>query len=286
MLGTVLLTALTLIWGTSFPLIKTVVSVVGASPYVYLRFALATAALAPYAAYRLARGGSEFVHALLPGTALGAAYFAGIWLQGLGMEYTTATNAGFITSLHVPMVYAADALVFGSRHGPTFLASATLSILGLWLISGGMSGVNPGDLIVLAGAAAWAVHVLAVARFASSHRALDLVFAQYAVTSLLSGAMMGFKANLGAAGRVTLELLYLALACSVLAGILQVVGQRYTTPSEAALIYTLEPVFAAAFSHLLLGESLAGARLFGAALILAAVATASWDMARGESSTH
>ncbi len=277
-LGLALLAALTLVWGTSFPAIKVVVPLLGADSYVYLRFAMATLALTPYAAYRLAKSSNSLKRALVPGVVLGVAYFAGIWLQGFGMEFTTATNAGFITSLYIPIVYAIDVLAFKSRYGASFIVSAVLSVLGLYLISGGVSGVNLGDLLVLGGAFAWALHVVAVDRFASSHHALDLVFIQYLVTTLLGGALVGFSLDVSALGQVLPIILYLALACSVLAGALQVVGQRYTTPSEAALVYTLEPVFAALFSYALLGETLSGARLLGAALILISVTIASWSI--------
>lgn len=279
-LGLALLVALTLVWGTSFPAIKIAVPLLGANSYVYLRFAIATLALTPYAAYRLARSTENFRASLIPGAALGLIYFTGIWLQGFGMEFTTATNAGFITSLYIPIVYAIDVLVFKARYGANFIVSAALSALGLYLLSGGIEGINPGDLLVLGGAFAWALHVVAVDRFAGKHHALDLVYIQYLVTSFLGGALVNFNLDLNALVQVFPIMLYLALSCSVLAGVLQVVGQRYTTPSEAALIYTLEPVFAALFSYALLGETLSGVKLLGALLILASVTLASWSITR------
>lgn len=147
-------------------------------------------------------------------------------------------------------------------------------------MSGGSYESRIGDLMVLTGALFWALQVLAVDRFSKKYFSLDLVFFQYAVTAttgfVLSPASLGSESLI----EVLLTLLYLAAVCSILVGILQVLGQKYTSASQAVLIYALEPISAALFSFLMLGEKLGTTESIGATLILISVIISLGEIAR------
>ncbi|MBO3770029.1 MAG: DMT family transporter [Candidatus Brockarchaeota archaeon] len=280
-LGYLLLVLVSILWGTSFPLIKMVTASIDANEYVAFRFILTVFILSPYFVYVLLKKRNEFFKVAKPGVILGLMYFGGIFFQGLGTKYTTASNSGFITSLYIPIVYVIDVLNHRLNYSHRFTLALFLSMLGIYLISGGYYELRIGDLIVLISAFFWAFQILAIDKFSKEgFFSLDLVFFQYAVTALLGSVSASSSLNLLKMSEVFFPLLYLAVVCSILVGVLQIIGQRYTTASQASLIYVLEPVFAALFSFVLLGERLNVPELAGAFLILCSVLISSWEATR------
>ena len=270
-LGPSLLVIVSILWGTSFPLIKMVVSKINAGEYVAFRFSLAVLLILPYFIHSLFRNRRKLREAAGPGTILGILYFGGIFLQGLGTGYTSASNSGFITSLYIPIVYTIDVLRQRFNYNHRFTVALILSVTGMYLISGGSYESRIGDLLVLAGAFFWALQVLAVDKFAKKYFSLDLVFFQYAVTAVMGFILFPVEAGFENIIGVFPLLLYLAAVCSILVGILQVLGQKYTTASQAVLVYALEPVSAALFAFMILGEKLGAVESIGAILILVSV---------------
>ncbi|MBO3832722.1 MAG: DMT family transporter [Candidatus Brockarchaeota archaeon] len=270
-LGPLLLVIVSILWGTSFPLIKIVVSRINAGEYVALRFTLSVILLLPYFVHGLLKNRSKMREAAGPGAVLGLLYFGGIFLQGLGTGYTSASNSGFITSLYIPIVYAVDVLRRRFNYNHKFTLALILSVIGMYLISGGTYESRIGDLMVLAGAFFWALQVLAVDSFSKKYFSLDLVFYQYAVTAIAGLAFFPASSGFESLIEVIPPLLYLAAVCSILVGVLQVLGQKHTSASQAVLIYALEPVSAALFSFLILGERLGTTESTGAILIMVSV---------------
>ncbi|MGQ9596529.1 MAG: DMT family transporter [Thermoproteota archaeon] len=279
-LGTFLLVLVSLLWGTSFPLIKIVVSNVSTSEYVAFRFALSTSLLLPYFTYGLFRNKTSLREAAKPGAMLGLLYFGGIFLQGLGTGHTSASNSGFVTSLYIPIVYAFDVLHHRFNYNHKLTLALFLSITGMYLMSGGSYESRIGDLIVLAGALFWAFQVLAVDKFSKRYSSLNLVFFQYAVTAVLGFMLIPASSSFEKMVSVFPLILYLATVCSILVGVLQIMGQRYTTASQAVLIYAFEPVSAALFSFALLGERLGMVESIGATLILISIIISLREMAK------
>jgi drug/metabolite transporter (DMT)-like permease len=150
----------------------------------------------------------------------------------------------------------------------------------MYLMSGGSYESRIGDLMVLAGAFFWALQVLAVDSFSKKYFPLDLVFFQYAVTAITGLAFLPGSPGSESLAEVLLPLLYLAAVCSILIGVLQVLGQKHTSASQAVLIYALEPVSAALFSFLILGERLGATESVGAMLIMISVVVSLVEMAR------
>jgi len=278
-LGPLLLVIVSILWGTSFPLIKIVVSRINAGEYVAFRFTLSVLFLLPYFIHSIFKKRSKIREAARPGLILGLLYFGGIFLQGLGTGYTSASNSGFITSLYIPIVYAIDVLQQRFNYNHKFTIALILSVIGMYLISGGSYESRIGDLIVLAGAFFWALQVLAVDRFSKKYFSIDLVFFQYAVTAIAGLVLFPASSFPESLISVFPILLYLAAVCSILVGVLQVLGQKYTSASQAVLIYALEPVSALLFSLLMLGEKLGIIESIGATLILISVIISLKEMA-------
>ncbi|RLF00330.1 MAG: hypothetical protein DRJ57_01075 [Thermoprotei archaeon] len=272
--GVASLVALTLVWGTTFPAIKAVVSSIGFAYYVALRFGLATLLLMPVAARRA----HELRRYLRPGAALGLLYFSGITLQGLGMEFTTASNAAFVTGLSVVMVYVIEVLLGAEKPSLELTGAVALATLGMYLLS--LSGfplqLAVGDLIVLVGALFWALQIIAVDRL-SSGSLTTLLLMECGITAAAASTLSPLTGPLPLAElRAALpHLLYLALVCTPIANALQLYGQRWVRSVDAALIYLLEPVFAALFSFIFLGEMMTPRQAVGALLILTAMAVSS-----------
>ncbi|MCX8183611.1 MAG: DMT family transporter, partial [Crenarchaeota archaeon] len=149
-LGPSLLVIVSILWGTSFPLIKIVVSRINAGEYVVFRFTISVLLLLPYFVHSLFKNRSKMLEATGPGVILGLLYFWGIFLQGLGTGYTSASNSGFITSLYIPIVYAVDVLRRRFNYNHKFTLALILSVIGMYLMSGGSYESRIGDLMVLA----------------------------------------------------------------------------------------------------------------------------------------
>lgn len=267
-----LLTAL--IWGFAFVAQRVGMNYVGPFTFNGIRFALGIAVLIPLllrkTAPRRAPAQRGFKDLVWSGSLAGIALFTGASLQQAGLVYTTAGNAGFITGLYVVMVPLLG-LVFGHRpHVGTWLG-AVFAAIGLYLLSvtEGFS-IAFGDFLVLLGAFFWAVHVLIIGWLSPRSSALKLAFVQYTACSALSLVTAAafeepaFAMVLGAA----VPLLYGGALSVGVAYTLQVVGQQHAHPAHAAILMSLEAVFAAVGGWLLLGEVFTPRELFGCGLML------------------
>ena len=275
------LLATTLLWGSSFPAIKVVMGFIDEYGYVGFRSLIAVLGLLPYTLYHHWRRGFERT-LVLGGLVIGITYAIGLWLQGWGMKYTTASNAAFITGLSVVFVHVYSGLVL-RRYGLLTFSSLVSALTGLYFLTNpGVYGLNIGDMLVLAGAIAWAAYIVLVDKY-SGYNPLVLVFYSMLPATLY---MVPFTLNAGHGEwdnllSVLPLLAYLALACSDTATMLQVYGQRFIRVEVAAIIYLLEPVFASILARVLLGETMEPAQVFGAALILLAVFLATINDVRG-----
>ncbi|HSX70289.1 MAG TPA: DMT family transporter [Pseudomonas sp.] len=269
-----LLTAM--IWGSSFVAQRLGMDAVGPFLYTGLRFALATAALLPLVVWLGRREGEQRPapvnrSLLLGGLAMGLALSLGINLQQVGLLFTSVTNSGFITGLYV-IVVPLLGLVIGQRTGLGTWLGAGLAVLGMFLLSVGEGfQVASGDWLQLAGAFVWGVHVLLVSFFASRHDPLRLALLQFATCAVLSLvlAVLFEEIRLDAILAAGPAILYGGLLGVAVGFTLQVVAQKHAIASHAAIILSLEAVFAAIAGALLLGETLALKGYFGCALMFA-----------------
>lgn len=266
-----------IIWGGTFPLVKDLVDTVPPYSLLAARFGVAWLVLgaAAWLRRRHWRPGLARV-----GVFLGLLLWGGYFTQTFGLQFTTASKAGFITALNVVFV-AVLAAVISRRPTPALTwVGVGVATVGLALLSVDWSerlSVQPGDLWVLVCAVLFAAHIVAVDRWAPS---VDPVLVTWVQVGVVAAVSTG-SAFLFDGGLIGLEqadswgpLLFLALFATAGAVLLQVYLQRFAAPARVGLILSLEPVFAALFSWLLLGETLAPAGWIGGALVLLGVVMA------------
>ncbi|MGC3999697.1 MAG: DMT family transporter [Anaeromyxobacter sp.] len=270
------LLVLTLFWGTTFLLVNRVLGV--ASPGVFLaaRFGLAALALAPVALWRRDRVGPGF---LRHGILLGLFMLGGFALQTHGLAYTTPSRSGFITGLSVVIVPFVARFFLKKRVRPAYWVGAALAVVGLAVLTrlysdGISSAVRLGDLLTLGCALVFTLQIVFVSEWAPLHPLAPLVLVQVLVTFAGALAMLPFEqARLDPAGMGTFlpTVAFTGLAMTAAAFFVMNWAQRRTTAVRAALIYSLEPVAAALFSHLVGGETLGVADWTGGGLIVLGV---------------
>jgi drug/metabolite transporter (DMT)-like permease len=232
---------------------------------VCLRFGLAALLLAPW----LRRATRATLRAgALTGVLAVVSYFTFV----LGITTISGSRAGFLIGLNVVLVPLAMPLL-GRKLAPRAIAGALLAAAGLAVLAVhlGSLRLSVGDLWVLASATAFAAYVLVMDVRVHGHDALALSAVQLTTAFLLS---LAWSLGDGAAwprlgGSTAWLVVYLGIVCTALPTWAQVVGQRVVAPAQAAVIYALEPVFAAGCSALWLGERLGAREWLGGALILA-----------------
>jgi drug/metabolite transporter (DMT)-like permease len=272
--GLVALILTSVLWGTSFPVIKTVMYYVNEYTYTWVRSLIAILGLTPYLLYTYYRGRFS-VSTAKGGLLAGIAYALGLWLQGWGTKYTTASNSAFITGLNIIYVHIYSATVMRRYSIKLFLA-LILSISGLYLLTTPTTGFNLGDLLVLAGSFMWALQIILVDRYSGGDPLIFTLFEMVpALTFLIPDVV--FYSTISVSVNVLLMITYLAFVCSNTAFALQVFGQRYVSPAVTAIVFLLEPIVAAILSYVLLGEVFTSIKVLGASLILTAMFLSSTD---------
>jgi len=270
-----LLTA-ALIWGTAFIAQKVGNAAIGPFLFVSGRFVLSALLLAPLAA-REARGAAKLrPRDWLLAAGIGATLFVGASLQQLGLKMTSVTNAGFITALYIAFVPFVARAIIRTAVRPLVLVAVAVSLLGAWLLTdhGETTHLSAGDFLVLASAGLFALHIVLVSIFLKTvHRPLFLSLAQYSVVAVVAG-IVGFSIEPLSWASVRDALPSIAYAGLLSGGVgytLQIVAQRYTPATEAALIMSMESVFAALAAAIRLGERLTLLAALGCGLILLGV---------------
>lgn len=274
----------TVIWGTTFVVVKVAVETVDPVVFVALRFGLAALVLGLVGWTALRRAPAATWRA---GALLGLALLAGFLLQTFGLRETTPARGGFITGLSVVLVPLLDAALTRRRPSRAAALGVVVSTTGLIVLSAPLdaaewaAGTLRGDLLVLGCALAFALHIVGVGHFAGRHDARAITTLQIAVVGVLAGAAaVALGAPLPTTGSVWLAVAYLGTVATALMFLLQNWAQIHTTSTHTALIFALEPVFAALFSALLCGEALGPRSLAGGALILAGMLVAELRRAR------
>ena len=272
----ILLLSITTIWGGGFVAQALAMEHLGPFTFVGIRFLVGALVVLPFALrdLRLSQA-SETAHGhqdYLLIAFLGLLLLAGAACQQIGILTTTVTNAGFLTTLYVPLVPVLACIIL--RQAPHWLIwPASLGcMLGTWLLTGAQGvSINMGDLWVIAGSLFWALHVLFVGRVAARIGRSFLVAAGQFLVCGAASLLWGLITE-----EVSLPAIYAARLSIVYAGVLavgvaftgQVIGQRYAHAADAAIIMSAEMLFAALFGYLMMGDRLNTLGLFGGGLIL------------------
>jgi drug/metabolite transporter (DMT)-like permease len=271
--GLLLLTAF--IWGFAFVAQRMGMDHIGPFMFNGIRFLLGALVLVPVflrsrsSASPVVDNGIDFTNTWVS-LAAGLVLFLGASLQQVGLVYTTAGNAGFITGLYVVIVPILGIFLGARTHAGTWLG-AVLAAVGLYLLSVTVElTIAYGDLLVLVGAFFWAIHVHIVDRFANRMEASRLALFQYlacAGLSLIVGLVIE-TTTLAGLWAATLPILYGGVLSVGVAYTLQIVGQRHAHPAHAAILLSLESVFAALGGWMILGEVMTLRGMLGCGFML------------------
>jgi drug/metabolite transporter (DMT)-like permease len=267
------LIAVTAIWGITFVQIKDALALYPLLAFLAVRFAIAVATLAPLAVTRVRSLGRR---GAVAGLALGSLLAAGYGLQTAGLDRTTVSAAGFVTGMYVVLTPVFGLLLFRVRAGAAVWIGVALAVAGLALLSGVNAGSPVGDVLVLAGAALYAVQIVLMERFAPRYDPLAFTACE------MAAACVGFAALAVAFGQVEVPrgatvwgaLLVTGIFASALAFLVQAWAQRRTSATRTALIFALEPVFVGIFGYALAGDRLGVVGWSGCAVIMGGIAVA------------
>lgn len=264
---TLLLVAL--IWGSAFVAQRAIADDIGVLTFNGVRFLIGALVVAPLA--RRHWRSLERIDAL--GLLMaGLLLLGGAAFQQLGLRFTTAGNAGFITGLYVVIIPIV--LAFGLRQVPrkAIWAAALLASAGLFLLStGGRLSLALGDGLEFLGAVFFAMHVILIGWLVKRVHVYQLAVYQYFVCGLLSVSIgLALESNsLQGWLQSGWSMVYTGVLSVGVGYTLQAAGQRIAPPSDAAIILSMEAVFAAVFGWLLLGELLTPIQLVGCGFMLA-----------------
>lgn len=264
------LVAITAVWGVTFVQVKDAVELYPIFLFLGFRFGIASLALGLPLGGRLRRLDRR---GLASGLALGCFLAGGYALQTVGLSRTTVTSTGFITGLFVPLTPVFAAIIFRDRIGLSGWVGTATATAGLALLSGVQVDSLGADLLVLGGAASFALHIVLTARFAPRYDVAALTLVQMLVACVSTGAigLAGEPPSFPRGWTVWGALLVTGLFASALGFAVQTWAQSRTTATKAALVITMEPVFAGLFGYLLAGDRLGAAGWAGCATILAGI---------------
>jgi len=267
-----------LIWGVTFVVVKNVLD--HASPFVFLavRFSIAVILMAILRPQVIQQIEDQEIFA---GMRLAFFMFAGYCFQTAGLQYTTASNSGFVTGSSVVLVPLLLGVFWGRKLTRWIYVGAFAALVGLYFLtvpSEGLRFLNRGDVLTFIGAGFYAVHIILVGEYSQEHSVSALSLIQVAGCAVMAWPLT-------AAGGVIhwqpvrfewnwpllVGILICAVFATAIAFTVQLWAQQYTSSARTALIFTLEPVFAWLTSYLFVGEGLSARAAAGAALILGGV---------------
>lgn len=268
-LASALLVLVTAVWGSTFVLIRDLVATVPPADLLAVRFAVAAVAMVVLFWGPLRALGRAEVGAAL---ALGGLYGVAQILQTTGLAHTDASVSGFVTGTYVVLTPVLSALLLRERVGASTWGAVLLATLGLGVLALRGLSIGVGEALTLASAGLYALHIVGLGRYSTAARATGMSAVQMLVVAGVS-ALAATPDGLvlpGTPGQWAV-VLYLATAAGVLALWAQTWAQARLAATRAAIVMTLEPVFAAGFAVALGGESLTGRMVAGGALILTAM---------------
>jgi drug/metabolite transporter (DMT)-like permease len=208
---------------------------------------------------------------LFHGIILGVLLFFSYVFQMWGIQYTSASNAGFITGLNVILVPVFSMLFYGDHPKRASLFGVLFATIGLYFLSGGdFASLTKGDWLVFVCAVIVTFHVIYTGKFAPYNNIYLLTAVQLITIGILSLFFLPFQENSfpGLTASVIVILVYLALFGTTYTFLMQTAMQRFTTATRTALVFSLEPIFATLFAYLIAGESLTAMGWLGGFLIL------------------
>jgi drug/metabolite transporter (DMT)-like permease len=264
------LSGITAVWGLTFVLVERTVRVL--PPVSFVAWSFLPAAAVAAGVFR--RGLRRLpLRGWAAGGVMGVFLTTGYLCLSFGLQRTTASHAGFVNGLFVVLTPILGVLLMRQRAGWLLWSASAVSLAGLWLLSGASSHPSTGDLVVLAGAFAFAFQILATDRAVRRYDAGALLAVQVAVCGIVATgvAVATGQSRMPPDGLVWTTLTIEALVAIDLGFFVQTWAQRTAAPARTAIIMSSEPVFAGVFAYLLRGEALSSLGWLGAGLIVGAI---------------
>tara|TARA_B100000131_G_scaffold220911_1_gene212385 strand:+ start:2173 stop:3072 length:900 start_codon:yes stop_codon:yes gene_type:complete len=267
----------TLIWGTTFIAQDTGMDAIGPYTFNSIRFYVAFLAVTPFVFFferkkikdQIKNNQKEFVKLMVP---VGLSLFLGTQLQQVSLLYTDVANAAFFTIFYVPLVPIIIFFIFSEKiHWSIWPSVIACVIGGYFLTDFNNANVRRGDILVLIGAIFWALHIIYIGRLVSK---FDLPFFIALLQNLVVATLSLFlvlifeEINISKIKLETFEILYAGILSGGVAFVLQLFGQRNINAAPAAIIMSMEGVFATISAWIILNQILGINNLIGCTLIL------------------
>ncbi len=258
------------IWGSTFFIVKSALDGIDPVILVAYRFLIAGSILLIFLKFSGRPIFDGWKQALVPGFLLWMLYIP----QTIGLQYTTASNSGFITGLFVAFVPIFLRIIFKRKPTIMEVIASAISLIGLWILTGGMRDINIGDIMTLITAVTYALHLLYVDKFMK--RGLDPYlfschqFLLVGLLSVITALLFSLPFKITSIDSFWM-MMFLALFPTLSAFVIQMAAQKIRSPLRVSLIFALEPVFAAMFAWTLGGEKIIAHRALGGLLIFLAL---------------
>ena len=267
--ATLLLVSVTAVWGSTFFLIRDLVAHVPSADFLAVRFGIAAVVMATvFHRQLLALTRRE----VAIGVGLGVLYGLAQLLQTVGLEHTDASVSGFVTGTYVVLTPVLGAVLLRDRLPWSTWVAVALATAGLAVLSLRGVSVGYGETLTLAAAALYALHIIGLGRWSTPDAATGLATVQaFVITGVTFVAAVPDGVTLPQGGGQWASLLYMALVAGAVALWAQTWAQSHLSATRAAIVMTMEPVFAAFFAVLLGGESLTARMVVGGGLVLTAM---------------
>ena len=268
-----LLIVLDMIWGLTFPMMK--MAVTNTTPHLFMTVRFTTAAILVSIIWRNEILENINSTSLKKAVILSTTVFLAYYLQLVGLKYTTSAKSAFITSLYIIFTPILEISLKRKGIRPTTMISLAMSIMGLTLLTEitDLTNVNIGDLITIIVAFMAALQIILIEKYSKEIDSDYLTSMQIIITSLYSLAILSLTSlpiQTLLNEKVIAALLYTSIMATVIGIYIQTTYQKYLKATEAAIIYTLEPVFAYILSYILLGETLTLQQITGGTLLITA----------------
>jgi drug/metabolite transporter (DMT)-like permease len=264
------LVAVTAVWGITFVQVKDAVAIYPLLPFLALRFAIASVTLSPGAGRVRSLGPAGLGAAALAGGLLAVGYV----LQTFGLLRTSVSSAGFVTGMYVVLTPLIALVLFRLRVGATAWVGVALATGGLAMLAGVHGGSAGGDLLVLAAAAVYSLQIVLMERYAPRYDAIAFTLVEMVVAFAGLSLAAIPTAAVPHGWTVWGALLVTGIFASALGFLVQTWAQRQTSATRTALVFTLEPVWAAIFGYTLAGDRLGALGWGGCAVIMAGIVLA------------
>lgn len=257
---------ITIVWGSTFPLHKAVLTDIQTLPYLFIRFSIAT--ILSFVIWRK----HSVKYGVILGVVLGFAHL----LQTYGINFTDASKSSFITSLYIPFTPLISFLIEKEKPNLIQWLCFPLSLLGSYMLFGGLSGFNFGDFLTFIGALLFALHIVLITKFSRKNEESSLLAFQFLTASIIY-LPLSFNSNWNLGYPIWIAALYTSIFATILVTFLQLKYQKIVGSNSTVLIFIGEPVFASLFSFVFLHESFSTLQILGAIIMIGVIILTSFS---------